>query len=146
MSRLRRKRVGDAVMERIVAAIREIAADESAPRTKREIERRTGLSHDAVARAFRQDSEEENRWQISKEMVKLTDGGANRRSPQQNEKVEVAQQLADSKQRLSEAQAQNERYAVALYAFQIQRTAATVPDSSKAVPIGKNRRRDRRVD
>ena len=49
------KKVSDHVFERVSLALDRLAADPTLRRTKRELERLSGLSHDAVARAFRQE-------------------------------------------------------------------------------------------
>lgn len=140
MSRPRRKRVTDEVMQKIIIAIEEIEADAAAPRTKREVEHRTGLSHDAVARAFRQDAEEENTWNISQRLSDLTEDGANRRSPARRQQLSLEDTIRDLRQRLAEAEQQQHRYAMALYAYQLSSGEASEP-SRDVVPMGRNRSR-----
>lgn len=142
MSQMRRKRVSDDVMSKIVRAIEEIAADDHAPRTKREIEHRSGLSHDAVARAFRQDSEEANAWAISEKLAALTDQGAGRRSPAQRQKLTLEETIRDLRQRLADSELQQHRYAMALYAFHL---VGDHSDSfaSQVVPLGRSRAKHR---
>lgn len=57
----RRKQVSALVLEKITLALQQMRADPTMPRTKRHIEKLTCLSHDTVARAFRQDAEQPNR-------------------------------------------------------------------------------------
>lgn len=57
----RRKQVSAPVLEKITLALQQMRADPTMPRTKRQIERLTCLSHDTVARAFRQDAQQPNR-------------------------------------------------------------------------------------
>lgn len=138
MTQLRRKRVSDEVMVKIVQAIGEIAVDDRAPRTKREIEHRTGLSHDAVARAFRQDSEETNSWSISEKLASLTDGGANRRSPARKQKLTLEDTVRDLRERLADSEHQQHRYAMALYAYHLS-AGPSGSDAGQVVPLGRNR-------
>lgn len=70
-------------MARIRTAIRTLDDDPSVPRTKRELQRRTGLSHDLVARAFRQDDEDPDRWQLRQHFEALSAGPVRRRTPEQ---------------------------------------------------------------
>jgi hypothetical protein len=146
MTRPRRKRVSDDVLTRIAEAIQDIGADPTAPRTKREIERRTGLSHDAVARAFRQENEEDSRFKIPAAFRELV-GESGRLSPARKEQLDDSQKAADLRQRLTESQTLLDRYAMALYAFHLisqqdQRTGSD--EVNDAVPIGRNKRRSAR--
>ncbi len=139
MPQQRRKRVSDEVMRKICIALDEIHSDDSAPRTKREIEHRAGLSHDAVARAFRQDAAEDNEWNITQRLLNLTDGGMSRRSPQQRHKHEVHEQLQDAKHRLRDSESLVQRYAAALYAHQLSDDTQGMSPNGGAIPIGRNR-------
>ncbi|TCC35877.1 hypothetical protein [Kribbella speibonae] len=77
------KQVSDDSMARIRAAIQTLNDEPTTPRTKRELQRRTGLSHDLVARAFRQDDEYPERWQLRRLFDALSDGPSRRRTPEQ---------------------------------------------------------------
>ena len=79
----KRKRVSDEVMTRVSTAIDALAADQNAPRTKRQIELLSGLGHDAVARAFRQDAAEpDNQYRLNARLNELIAPlGTGRRSP-----------------------------------------------------------------
>jgi hypothetical protein len=96
------KRVSDTAMARIKAATEEIGRDPAAPRTKREIQRRTGLSHDAVARAFRQDADEPDRFGLNRAFTGLGEGPARRRTPEQARIHDLAATLAQRNRELAE--------------------------------------------
>jgi hypothetical protein len=87
------KQVSDESMARVRAAIQTLRDDPAAPRTKRELQRRTGLSHDLVARAFRQDAEDPERWQLSQLFGALTAGPSRRRTPEQVKADNLKEQL-----------------------------------------------------
>jgi hypothetical protein len=144
VTRVRRKRVSEEVFAKIVDAMTDMATDEHAPRTKREIERRSGLAHDTIARAFRQDAEEDNQWSINHVFAELTGANNARRSPARQRQVDADQKVADLRQRLSETDATLQRYAMALLAFHLNAAAPDAQTDSDAVPIGRNRHRDGR--
>jgi len=130
-------------MAKIVAAITEIGDDDQAPRTKREIERRSGLAHDTVARAFRQDADEDNTWQITAALNALTGSATMQPAPAVQRRRDAEQKVADLRQRLSETEHMLDRYAMALYAYHLT-SAADVFEPGPAtdvVPIGRNRPR-----
>lgn len=136
----RRKRVSDEVLSRIRNALQDIASDDRAPRTKREIERRTGLSHDAVARAFRQESEEDSPFALVTLYDQLLADGAGRSSPHARDQHQERQKARDLQDRLTEAEGLLKAYAMALYAYHLQDQPVEVHDSP-ATPIGRNRQR-----
>lgn len=88
------KQVSDESMTRVRAAIQTLGDNPGAPRTKRELQRRTGLSHDLIARAFRQDAEAPELWQLSQLFGALTAGPSRRRTPEQVRTDKLKEQLA----------------------------------------------------
>jgi hypothetical protein len=145
VSRPIRKRVSDEVMAKIAAAITEIGNDDQAPRTKREIERRSGLAHDTVARAFRQDAAEDNTWRITAALGALIGSAIRRPAPALQRRLDAEQKAADLRQRLSETEHSLDRYAMALYAYHLT-SKVQAPEQSVAtsvVPIGRNKPRKR---
>ncbi|MFR9779018.1 hypothetical protein ACL02O_23560, partial [Micromonospora sp. MS34] len=130
---------------RIAEALDVIAADDARPRTKREIERITDLGHDTVARAFRQDAEEENTYRITEKFTALAQQlGSNRRSPAREKELAHEQELADLRREASDLNKQLDRYAMSLYAYYL--AAQPQPDGASAtdpIPIGRNRKRQR---
>jgi hypothetical protein len=89
----KKKQVSDDSMAKVRTAIQTLAEDPSGPRTKRELQRRTGLSHDLIARAFRQDAEDPGRWQLSELFGTLTEGPSRRRTPDQAKAHQLKEQL-----------------------------------------------------
>jgi hypothetical protein len=90
------KQVSDESMARIRTAIQTLHDDPAAPRTKRELQRRTGLSHDLVARAFRHDDKDPQRWQLRELLDALSAGPSRRRTPEQA-KVDKLKDLLDKR-------------------------------------------------
>jgi hypothetical protein len=80
-------------LAKISAALEELATRPDLTRTKRTIERLSGLGHDIVARAFRQDLETGTEHRLNERLAALTaeDG---RQSPQQLALREAKQKLA----------------------------------------------------
>jgi hypothetical protein len=141
----RRKRVSDEVMVRISEAIDKIAADDQAPRTKRQIEAISGLGHDAVARAFRQDSVESAEYRLNERLnALLTPEGSGRRSPEGQERHEAEIKIAELRHRVRELDAQLDRYGMALYAHALSAGTLTSEGSSDGtdpVPMRRQRKR-----
>jgi hypothetical protein len=143
MSPGRRKTVSEDVFRRIAEALAEMASDDAAPRTKREIERRSSLSHDAVARAFRQDNAHEGRWGVSSRFADLVNASTGRRSPQQAIRSERDHKITELQQQVSELQRSLDRYAMSLFAVYLQdqkRDSDDSPEEDNVTPIGRNRR------
>ncbi|WP_157571428.1 hypothetical protein [Kocuria rosea] len=143
MSALRRKQVTPEVFRRIADAIDAMAVDDAAKRTKREIERRSGLSHDAVDRAFKQDEEAETEWHITRRFHDLREGRGTGMSPDRRRKVETKQALADAKEKLKAEERQNERYMMALFAMHLNATEQDRAQEGDVIPMGRNRRPNR---
>lgn len=139
------KKVSDHVFERVSLALDRLAADPTLRRTKRELERLSGLSHDAVARAFRQDAaERDSKWQITRRYQQLLDAEHGKRSPHEVAVREAEQRLREKQQHINELEVQLDRYAMALYAYWLDAgTNAEGPaaESESVVPIGRNRAR-----
>ncbi|TDK23514.1 hypothetical protein E2F48_16115 [Arthrobacter crusticola] len=134
-----RKRVSDDVMTRVSKAIDALAADQSAPRTKRQIEILSGLGHDAVARAFRQDAaESDNPHRLNEKLNRLIAPlGTSRRSPAAEEKYQDKQKIVELKQQVSELNRQLDRYAMTLFAVYLADNPSA--EASRAVSIRRHR-------
>jgi hypothetical protein len=139
---VQRKRVSDEVMARVASAIVALAADENAPRTKRQIEHISGLSHDVVARAFRQDADEpDNQYRLNERLSELVAPlSSARRSPIAEEQHQDKQKIAELKQQVSELNKELDRYAMTLFAFHLASQPEDTP-TGDVIPI----RRDRRL-
>lgn len=121
----RAKHTTRATYQRILDAIQEIASDGQAPRTKREIERRAGLGHDAVARAFRQDAGEDNDFKISHRFGLLTDELASVRvSPDRDKQIAIERENRELKDRVRHLNAQLDLHAMAIFAFHLREAHA----------------------
>lgn len=97
--------VTEDVLVRVSAALDAIAQDPELPRTKRSVERVSGLSHDAVARAFRQDRELGTPQRLNARFAELTDGGGDRRSPIRQELAELRERHRERGRRIRELEA-----------------------------------------
>lgn len=126
-----RKRVSDDVMSRVSNAIDAISVDPEAPRTKRQIEVLSGLGHDAVARAFRQDAtESDNPYRLTERFSQLiAPFQAGRRSPAAQEKYQDKQKIAELKQQVGELNRQLDRYAMSLFAVHLEEQPNVETDS-----------------
>lgn len=136
-----RKRVSDDVMTRVSNAIDMLSSDDRAPRTKRQIELLSGLGHDAVARAFRQDAAEPNtpfrlNQRFNHLIAPLSTG---RRSPADEEKYHDKQKIAELKQKVSELNWQLDRYAMTLFALHLADNPST--ETGEAIPIRRHSRK-----
>lgn len=144
-----RKQVTDEVMTRVAHALDALASDDAAPRTKRQLEMLSGLSHDAVARAFRQDANEvDSRFRLNEKMNRLTEPlSSARRSPVAEEQYQDKQKIAELKHQVRELNHQLDRYAMSLFAHHIANTAASpaATSSSDVVPIGRRKAKGRRA-
>jgi hypothetical protein len=137
------KRTGDDVLQRIAIALDTMADDPNAPRTKREVERRTGLSHDAVARAFRQDAEHATRWDLTTRFNALGARPARRTGPHIQELKDLQDRLKAQNKRIAELEAALDRHAMTVLALHLE--LAQLPDpGGNVVTLGRNRQhRDR---
>lgn len=116
-----RKRTSPDTFKRIVDAIDTMAADDSSPRTKREIERLTAYSHDAVARAFRQDAEEDNDYSITAKFKVLTDDlVASRVSPDRDKQIALQRSNRELKDQVRHLNHLLDAHAMALFAHHLQ--------------------------
>ncbi len=135
----RPRRVSAVVLEKISEAIDAMASDPSAPRTKRHLEQHAGLSHDVVARAFRQDaSEPDNPYRISEKFAAAVgpSRGGRRSASQQAEHEE----LDELKDRVTDLDRQLDRFATTALAYYLD---AQRPDLQQTVVPLRSRRRPR---
>lgn len=141
----RPKRTSKATFQRIVDALVEMERDDDAPRTKREIERRSGLAHDAVARAFRQDADEDNEFAINSKFNELTkELIVARVSPDRDKQIAIARENSELKDRVRHLHAQLDQHAMALFAYHLRDSHASQPSGdtrTDVVPI-RGRQRD----
>lgn len=135
----KRKRVSDDVLTRVSNAIGMLSVDQDAPRTKRQIEILSGLGHDAVARAFRQDAlEPDNQYRLNEQFNHLIGPlGTGRRSPAGEEKHQDKQKIAELKQQVTELNRQLDRYAMTLFAIHLTDNPST--ETGVAIPIRRHR-------
>jgi multidrug resistance efflux pump len=138
-----RKRVTDEVMQRVSDAIDQMHTDPGARRTKRELERLTGLGHDAVARAFRRDTAEQSRWNLTARFAALTDPEAGRRSPQEQQVHELRLKLREKNTKIAELEATLDRYAMTVLAHHLELADQSAPGGD-VISLGRNRNRTRR--
>lgn len=115
------KTVSDDVLERVSDALNALEVDPALRRTKREIERITGLSHATVARAFAQDAQAAAtggvaRWRLTERFARLT-SETGRRSQQGAEESGHVQTIKEKNARIAELEAERDGYAQALYAY-----------------------------
>ena len=139
------KPVSEEVMERISDAIDALRRDESLARTKRELERLSGLSHATVARAFVQDRSNQlnelasNKWRLSERFAAVSlDTG--RRTVQGARNLDLNEQLNQKNAEISELRQVVEQYAQALYALQLAKSEK----HAGVTEIGVNKSRRRR--
>lgn len=135
-----RKRVTDEVMQRISDALDRMSNDSGARRTKRELERITGLSHDAVARAFRHDVDDNSTWNLTARLAALTDPQAGHRSPQEQHMHELRPKLQEKNTQIAELEATLDRYAMAVLAHHLELNA-DASSGRDVVSLGRNRLR-----
>jgi len=134
------KHVGDDVLQRIAIALDTMADDPNAPKTKREVERRTGLSHDAVARAFRQDSDKGSRWNLTSRLNALGERPARRTNVHTQGIKELKDKLKAKNKRISELEASLDRHSMAVLALHLELQQLPDPEG-KVVALGRNRQR-----
>lgn len=140
----KRKRTSDDTFKRIVSALEMIAADDRSPRTKREIERLTGYSHDAIARAFRQDANENNEYRITAKFTELTrELTASRVSPDRDKQIALARENKELKDQVRHLNVMLDAHAMALFARHLQDDHSTQGESDDdIIPIRRHRRDD----
>lgn len=140
------KRTSNSTYERILAAITEMAQDDDAPRTKREIERRSGLGHDPVARAFRQDAQEDNQFHINKAFDALSDdlSTTTRVSPERDKQLATQRQNLELRDQIRHLNNQLDRHAMALFAFHLRdiHPARTDKNTQRDIVPIRGRQRD----
>ncbi|MGH9068769.1 MAG: hypothetical protein ACRDX8_04000 [Acidimicrobiales bacterium] len=136
--------VTDDTIGRIRSALDVMAVDPSAGRTKREVERLSGLSHDTVARAFRQDRQ--GRHGIVARYETLTGADLDRRSDHRRDLDERDQKIRRQERRIRELHATVDRYAMTILVLRRQLEAASHPEATLtpfAPPRSSARRRRR---
>ena len=139
------KPVSEEVMERISDAIDALRRDESLARTKRELERLSGLSHATVARAFVQDVANaanglaSNKWHLL-ERFNAVSLGTGRRTVQGARNLDLKAQLSQKNAEIAELRQVVEQYAQALYALQLAKSEK----HAGVTEIGVNKSRRRR--
>lgn len=142
----RAKRTSKATFQRIVDALAQMKDDEDAPRTKREIERRSGLAHDAVARAFRQDADEDNEFGINNLFDALTSElTVTRVSPDRDKQIATERQNANLKDEVRHLHEQLDRHAMAMFSYHLRdQHAAQSTDAAPTdvIPIRSRQRED----
>ena len=136
------KRVGDDVLQRIAIALDTMAGDPDTPRTKREVERRSGLSHDAVARAFRQDAEHASRWELTRRFNALGERPPRRRDPHTQDIRELEEKVRAKNKRISELEAALDQHAMAVLALHLELQQLPHPEGN-VVALGRTRHGDR---
>lgn len=126
----------DETFASIVSAITAIGADSRAPRTKAHLMRLAGIAHPTVHRAFKWDAEHGTPFKINERWEEITGGSSSRRSPQQAERAELADQLKDARQEISLLRKQlNAAQLVAVSAW-----LRTQSHDESPTPIGSRRR------
>ena len=127
-------------MQRVSDAIDQLSGDTAARRTKRELERLTGLGHDAVARAFRRDATENSRWNLTGRFAAMADPDAGRRSPQEQQVHELRLKLREKNAKIVELEAALDRYAMAVLAHHLE-LAEQPAAGADVISLGRNRPR-----
>lgn len=127
-------RVTDDVMRRVADAITVISHNPETPRTKRAIEAASGLSHDAVARAFRQDRAEGSPFELNTRFERLVAEHGSRRAPTKQREHEAKDALREAKQRISELEDALSAHAQVIVAQQLELDALRDPER-RVVPI-----------
>lgn len=98
--------VTEAVLDRISVAIDQLAVSEDLPRTKRSLEHLAGLSHDVVARAFRQDRDGTTAQRLNERFDALTAGKTGRRSPAAQELHDLRDGYRERGKRIAELESE----------------------------------------
>jgi hypothetical protein len=131
------KPVSESVMERVSVAIDALQLDGTLPRTKRELERLSGLSHATIARAFHQDlTQPVSKWRITDRFATVT-AATGGRSAQSVQKNRLLEQLMEKNARIRDLHQILDNYSQALYAMH----AKASEDHSGVTHIGVNRNR-----
>ncbi|HEY2579460.1 MAG TPA: hypothetical protein VGI74_24385 [Streptosporangiaceae bacterium] len=133
------RHTSDDVMQRISAALNTMASDPQAPRTKREIERRTQLSHDTIARAFRQDTTMPSPWNLTARLTSLGERPARRTDPQTHQIRELQAKIKDKNKQIAQLQTTLDRHAMTVLALHLELQQLPGPNSN-VVAITSNRR------
>lgn len=137
------KQVSESVMERVSVAIDALKIDDTLPRTKRELERLSGLSHATVARAFVQDAAVSatpgvNRWRLTDRFATMTveTGG---RTSLSIRTMALEHQLEEKNDAIRKLEQTVDQQAQALYAIYVR----DLGREKGVTPIGVNRSRRR---
>jgi hypothetical protein len=140
------KPVGADVLLRVSAALDEMEDRPTTRPTKREVERISGLSHDAVARAFRQDMVATTPFRLTHRLQKLREDTAQPKgvSNADSDDSDDAAEATELRKQMRELNHVNEMFAIALFAHYLEEyDPKSTIDMSNVIPIGKNRRRRR---
>lgn len=126
-------RVTDDVMQRVAAAIETISQDPATACTKRSIEHVSGLSHDAVARAFRQDRTEGSIHDLTSRFQQVVEHRRGRRTEADQRAHDNREELRAAKDRISELEAELASYAQVILAQKLELDALRNPDGTVIV-------------
>lgn len=107
-------------MAAIANAITALGATTELKRTKRSIEAITGLSHDAVARAFRQDKDDPSVWHLNERFEALRNAETDQRSKLERERDDLRAELGNAKARIAELEDSVRSHAQVIFALQLE--------------------------
>jgi hypothetical protein len=107
-------------MRRVAEGIAAIARNPDLPRTKRAIEVASGLSHDAVARAFRQDRDEGSEFSLNSLFEQLVAEQGSRRSPSRQREHDADKRLLEAKLRMQHLEAALHAHAQVIMTQQLE--------------------------
>lgn len=136
--------VSEAALQQVSDAIDSILNDPTLSRTKRQIEKISGLSHATVARAFVQDSSG-----LGPQGLSLTERFSTLASPTGGKSLERAEHLAlearlnERNEELKQLKATHACHVQALYAYYLSSLQAKT-DGTRLIPIGVNQPRGRK--
>ena len=139
-------RVTDGVMQRVADAIGIISNDPETALTKREIERVSGLSHDAVARAFRQDRTDPSAFVLNARFEETVEKRRGRRTEANQLAHDAREDLRVARIRISQLEVEVASYAQVILAQQIEIQELRDPEG-RVTPIAQashSRRKGRR--
>jgi hypothetical protein len=139
-------RVTDGVMQRVADAIGIISNDPETALTKREIERVSGLSHDAVARAFRQDRTDPSAFVLNARFEETVEKRRGRRTEANQLAHDAREDLRAARIRISQLEVEVASYAQVILAQQIEIQELRDPEG-RVTPIAQashSRRKGRR--
>jgi hypothetical protein len=137
--------VSESVFQLIHAALEAIAADPTLPRTKRQVEQLSSLSHATVARAFAEDAKSQSQWRITSRLETLVNH-AGRRSEDASNVAALRLKLKAKNEAVRELERERDVYLQALYAYYLASNHDATSHGT-VVPIGINKdRKTRGID